>query len=173
MDAARSERGWLVVAVSGTDGDPVAEAHKEVCRVLETWKKAHGGPAKRQVSGIGVGIGALSASVSTVPDPDGRRTRYGDDLRRDLTELSDIAAEAGSRVLLTMDEMHAIPLGKARQLGSYIQHLAKRERKALVFVGAALPYITETLLADRKSTLMQRLAIHRVGPLSDNQARVG
>lgn len=72
-----------------------------------------------------------------------------------------------------MDEMHAVPLAQARQLGSYIQHIAKRERRALVFLGAALPYITETLLADRKSTFLQRLAIHRAEPLSAVDARRG
>lgn len=172
-DAARAERGWLVVSVSGTDGDPIAETHKEVCRVLDDWKQAHGEPVRRQVSGVSIGAGGLSADVSVAHEPEPRRTRYGDDLRRDLSELTNAAAQTGSRVLLTMDEMHAIPLAKARQLGSYVQHIAKRERKALVFVGAALPYITETLLADRKSTFLQRLAIHRVSPLSEPQARRG
>ena len=172
-DAARAERGWLVVSVSGTDGDPIAETHKEVCRVLDDWKQAHGEPVRRQVSGVSIGAGGLSAGVSVAREPDLRQTRYGDDLRRDLSELTNAAAETGSRVLLTVDEMHAIPLAKARQLGSYIQHIAKRERKALVFVGAALPYITETLLADRKSTFLQRLAIRRVSPLSEPQARRG
>lgn len=172
-DAARAERGWLVVAVSGTDGDPIAETHKEVCRVMESWAQTHGEPAGRHVSGMSVGIGGLSAALSVSDAPEARRTRYGDDLRRDLSELASAAAEAGSRVLLTMDEMHAIPLAKARQLGSYIQHIAKRERRGLVFVGAALPYIAETLLADRKSTFLQRLAIHRLSPLSEPQSRRG
>ena len=172
-DAARAERGWLVVSVSGTDGDPIAETHKEVCRVMEAWNDAHGEPIRRQVSGVSIGVGGVSAGISVAQEPEPRRTRYGDDLRRDLSELASAAAQTGSRVLLTMDEMHAIPLAKARQLGSYIQHIAKRERRALVFVGAALPYITETLLADRKSTFLQRLVIHRVGPLSEAQARRG
>ena len=137
-DAAQAEKGWLVLSLSGTDGDPIAETHKEVVRARNL-----------------------------------RRTSYGDDLRRDLGELAQMAARAGSRVLLTMDEMHAIPLAKARQLGSYIQHIAKRERQALVFVGAALPYITETLLADRRSTFLQRLAVHRVDPLSGPETRRG
>lgn len=137
-DAAQAERGWLVLSLSGTDGDPIAETHKEVVRARNL-----------------------------------RRTSYGDDLRRDLGELAEMAARAGSRVLLTMDEMHAIPLAKARQLGSYIQHIAKRERRALVFVGAALPYITETLLADRRSTFLQRLAVHRVDLLSGPETRRG
>ena len=172
-DAARAERGWLVVAVSGTDGDPIAETHKEVCRARESWAQTHGEPAGRHVSAMSVGVGGLSAAVSVAQPPEPRRTSYGDDLRRDLSELASAAAETGSRVLLTMDEMHAIPLAKARQLGSYIQHIAKRERRGLVFVGAALPYITETLLADRKSTFLQRLAIHRLSPLSESQARRG
>lgn len=172
-DAARAERGWLVVAVSGTDGDPVAETHKEVCRVRDSWAQAHGEPPRRRLSSVSVGVAGVSAGVSSAHDPEPRRTRYGDDLRRDLSRLASAAAEAGTRVLLTMDEMHAMPLAKARRLGSYIQHIAKRERRALVFLGAALPYITETLLADRKSTFLQRLAIHRLGPLSTPETRRG
>ena len=138
-DAARAERGWLVVAVSGTDGDPIAETHKEVCRVMDAWTQAHGEPARRQLSSVRVGAAGISADFSLDHKPEPRRTAYGDDLRRDLSELTSAAASSGSRVLLTMDEMHAIPLAKARQLGSYVQHIAKRERRALVFLGAALP----------------------------------
>lgn len=172
-DAAQEERGWLVLSVSGTDGDPIAETHKAVLRVHDSWVQTHGEPAKRQVSGMSVGAAGLSAGVSFDEEADLRRTGYGDDLRRDLGELAGAAAQMGVRVLLTMDEMHAIPLAKARQLGSYIQHIAKRERQALVFVGAALPYITETLLADRKSTFLQRLAVHRVDNLSEPETRRG
>lgn len=172
-DAARAERGWLVLAVSGTDGDPIAETHKAVVQAQDTMAPVHGEPAGRQVSGMSMGAGGLSAGVSFREKPDLRRTSYGDDLRRDLGDLAGAAARIGARVLLTMDEMHAIPLAKARQLGSYIQHIAKRERQALVFLGAALPYVTETLLADRKSTFLQRLAMHRVDPLSEPETRRG
>ena len=73
-DAARAERGWLVVAVSGTDGDPIAETHKEVCRALESWAQAQGEPAERRVSGMSVGIGGLSAALSVSEAPEPRRT---------------------------------------------------------------------------------------------------
>jgi len=172
-DAARAERGWVVLAVSGTDGDPIAETHKAVVRAQESWQKAHGDRAARQVSGMHLGAAGFSVGVAVGAEAEPRRTRYGDDLRRDLGELAGAAARAGTRVLLTMDEMHAIPLAKARQLGSYIQHIAKRERQALAFVGAALPYITETLLADRKSTFLQRLTVHRLDPLSETETRRG
>ena len=172
-DAARAERGWLVLAVSGTDGNPIEETHKAVCRAQDAWAQAHGAPARRSVSGVSVGAVGLSAGVSFAEESDPRRTGYGDDLRRDLGELASAAARAGIRVLLTMDEMHAIPLAEARKLGSYVQHIAKRERRGLVFLGAALPYITETLLADRKSTFLQRLAVHTVDPLSEPETRRG
>ena len=171
--AAQQERGWLVLAAAGTDGDPIAETHKAVVQAQHSMAQAHGEPARPQVSGVSLGAGGVSAGVSFEEEPDLRRTSYGDDLRRDLGELAGAAARIGVRVLLTMDEMHAIPLAKARQLGSYVQHIAKRERRALVFLGAALPYITETLLADRKSTFLQRLAVHKVDPLSQQEARRG
>ncbi|WP_420435572.1 ATP-binding protein [Candidatus Poriferisodalis sp.] len=171
--AAQEERGWLVLAVAGTDGDPIAETHKTVVQAQHSMAQAHGEPARRPVSGVSLGAGVVSAGVAVAEEPELRRTSYGDDLRRDLGELAGSAARIGVRVLLTMDEMHAIPLAKARQLGSYIQHIAKRERRALVFLGAALPYITETLLADRKSTFLQRLAVHNVDPLPEQEARRG
>lgn len=172
-EAARAERGWLVLPISGTDGNPIEETHKAVRQAQDAWTQAHGDPAKRSVSGVSLGAVGLSAGVSFAEESDPRRTGYGDDLRRDLGDLASAAARAGSRVLLTMDEMHAIPLAEARKLGSYIQHIAKRERQGLVFLGAALPYITETLLADRKSTFLQRLAVHTVDPLSEPETRRG
>lgn len=172
-DAAQAERGWLVLSVSGTDGNLVEETHKAVYRAQGIWAQAHGDLAKRSVSGVSLGAGGLSAGVSFAEESDPRQTEYGDDLRRDLGDLASAAARVGSRVLLTMDEMHAIPLAEARKLGSYIQHIAKRERKGLVFLGAALPYITETLLADRKSTFLQRLAVHKVNPLTEPETRRG
>ena len=172
-DAARAERGWLVLSVSGTDGNLIEETHKAVYRAHDAWTQAHGDPAQRSVSGVSFGAGGLSAGVSFAQDSDPRRTGYGDDLRRDLGDLASAAARAGSRVLLTVDEMHAIPLDQARKLGSYVQHIAKRERQGLVFLGAALPYITDTLLADRKSTFLQRLAVHTVDPLTEPETRRG
>lgn len=172
-DAARAERGWLVLSVSGTDGDPIAETHKATIEAWDTWELVHGEPAGRQVSGISLGAGGLSAGISFAQESGSTRVRYGDDLRRDLSRLADAAARAGTRVLVTMDEMHAIPLAKARRLGSYVQHITKREKRELVFLGAALPYITETLLADRKSTFLQRLAVHKVDPLSKPETRRG
>lgn len=172
-DAAQAERGWLVLSVSGTDGNLIEETHKAVYRAHDAWVQAHGDPAKRSVSGVSLGAGGLSAGVSFAEESDPRRTGYGDDLRRDLGDLASAAARVGSRVLLTMDEMHSIPLAEARKLGSYIQHIAKRERQGLVFLGAALPYITETLLADRKSTFLQRLAVHTVNPLTEPETRRG
>ncbi len=172
-DAAQTERGWLVLSVSGTDGDPIAETHKAVLQAQDLWAQTQGKHTKRQLSGINIGAVGVAAGVAFAEDTDFMRTRYGDDLRRDLGDLASVAARNGTRVLLTMDEMHAIPLAKARQLGSYIQHIAKREKQALVFVGAALPYITETLLADRKSTFLQRLAVHKVDLLSESETRRG
>ena len=172
-DAAQTERGWIVLSLSGTDGDPIAETHKAVLQARSRIEAHDGEPAKRKLSGIHVGAAGLSAGASFERESSIRRANYGDDLRRDLAELVDSAAQSGSRVLLTMDEMHAIALPKTRKLGSCIQHIAKRERAPLVFVGAALPYITETMLADRKSTFLQRLVVHHLDPLSDAETRRG
>ena len=172
-EAAKAERGWIVLSLSGTDGDPVAETHKAVLQARDRMQAHDGEPAKRKLSGIHVGAAGLSVGASFEQGSGAGRTSYGDDLRRDLAELVDSAAQAGSRVLLTMDEMHAIGLPKTRKLGSCIQHIAKRERAPLVFVGAAMPYITETMLSDRKSTFLQRLVVHHLDPLSDAETRRG
>lgn len=175
-DAASMERGWVVLEVSGADGDLVAETHKAVLRarsVLSDTSVEQG--AGSNISGVRLGAVGLSVGVE-FQDADGRSrpsARYGDDLRYDLTDLVNMVGGAGSRVLLSVDEMHSVPLRQARKLGSYIQHIAKRERGALCFVGAALPTVKDTLLTDTASTFLHRMVVHDVDLLMDAEVLNG
>ena len=175
-DAATTERGWVVLEVSGSDGDLVAETHKAVLRARSALAEvAIGQGATRQISGVRLGTVGLSVGVDfrDAPDPPRPLGRYGDDLRYDLSDLVSGVGRAGSRVLLSVDEMHSVPLTQARKLGSYIQHIAKREKGELCFVGAALPAVKDTLLTDKGSTFLHRMAVHDVDLLTDSEVLSG
>lgn len=171
-EAACSERGWIVV-VSGGFGDPVAELHKAVCKALAEAGRDSASDTRRAVTGAGAGVMGVHASLSVAPRGSVRRTSWGEDLLEDLERLAEAAAETGSRVLVSVDELHAVPLGKARLLGAYVQHVVKRRRLPIVFVAAALPIIRDTLLADRRSTFVQRLTALEVGNLNRQDVRRG
>jgi len=170
--AARSERGWIVV-VSGGFGDPLAELHKAVCKALVETGGQSVSDSQRQVTGVSAGIMGVHAVLSVAPQASVRRTSWGEDLLDDLERLAEVAAKKHSRVLISMDELHAVPLSKARQIGACLQHVVKRRRLPVVFVAAALPTIRDTLLADRRSTFMQRLTVLEVGNLNRTDVRRG
>ncbi|MCY4068819.1 MAG: ATP-binding protein [Acidimicrobiaceae bacterium] len=171
-EAARSERGWTVVVTAGF-GDPVAELHKAVCKALDQTGKQSASDSRRTVTGASAGAMGVHASLSVAPRASQRRTSWGDDLTEDLERLAEAAAEKRSRVLVSMDELHAVPLVKARQIGACLQHVVKRRRLPVVFVGAALPTMKDTLLADRRSTFVQRITTLEVGNLSRSDVRRG
>lgn len=75
---------------------------------------------------------------------------------RRLEALAEWASEQGSAVLLTVDEMHAIDREEARRLAADIQSITKIDGLPLAFVGAGLPEMAGTVLADRKMTFFHR-----------------
>lgn len=77
-------------------------------------------------------------------------------LRRQLTTMAEHAAQQGSAVLLTVDELHSANLNELRRLSSDLQHITKREQRPLAFVGAGLSEMRHTLLEDKKMTFFQR-----------------
>ena len=119
--------------------------------------KNHGGRSphftrtgrRRRLSGLQ--IGPLGANWDEMPEPPQQWS-----LGRRLEALAEWALEQGSAVLLTVDEMHAAHDEEARRLAADIQSITKIDGLPLAFIGAGLPEMTDTVLADRKMTFFHR-----------------
>ena len=68
-------------------------------------------------------------------------------------------------MLITLDEFHAAELNEARELAAAIQHVTRREQRPVALVLAALPEVTETVLADPGMTFFHRCARAEIGLL--------
>ena len=181
-DAAVSERGWVTLSLAGTDGDLLTAAHQAVLRARAALEaEVAAVKRRRRLTGLKVGASAFSAGVelgaswepaSTAASL--RRTEPGGDLRYDLTGLAELAESHGSKVLLTLDEIHAVPAAHVRQLGSILQHVVMREGHAVAFLGAGLTYVVDTLLSHRSAaTFLSRAPRFHISYLSDDEVRLG
>ena len=170
-EAARSERGWTVV-VSGGHGDPVAELHKAVCKALAEANLRSASDTRRAVTGAGAGVMGVHAGLSVAPRASLRRTSWA----RTCWRILSGSRGRRQRRLAGVGERGRAPrraAGKARLLGAYVLHVVKRRRLPVVFVAAALPTIRDTLLADRRSTFVQRLTALEVGNLNRQDVHRG
>ncbi len=181
-DAAVAERGWITLSLAGTDGDLLTSVHQAVVRARAALEAEDGRVARRRrLTGLKVGATTLGAGVEmgvsweatpTAPSP--RSSEPGTDLRYDLTSLAEFAEAFGSKVLLTLDEIHAVPATHVRQLGSLLQHIVMREGHAIAFLGAGLTYVVDTLLSHRSAaTFLSRAPRSHISHLKDNEVRLG
>ena len=114
-----------------------------------TWSPPAGTEGRLRLSGLQ--IGPFGANWEKMPAPQQQWS-----LGRRLEALSEWASEQGSAVLLTVDEMHAADREEARRLAADIQSITKIDGLPLAFVGAGLPEMADTVLADRKMTFFHR-----------------
>lgn len=180
-DAAVGERGWITLSLAGTDGDLLPAVHKAVLRARAALEAEAADVGRRRFTGLKVGASAfgtgveLGASWESAPTAASlRRAEPGADLRYDLTGLAELAESHGSKVLLTLDEIHAVPAAHVRQLGSMLQHVVMREGHAVAFLGAGLTYVVDTLLSHRSAaTFLSRAPRFHISYLSDPEVRLG
>ena len=65
--------------------------------------------------------------------------------------------------MVTIDELHAGDTNELRTLGIVVQEVTRVGRLPMAFIGAGLPTIEDTLLADTSITFLQRCARYEVG----------
>lgn len=144
-DAAATE-GWLVISETATRGLVDRITHEHLPRLLSE--------ADPRTTDSHLTAVSLPGGLGAERDVTERHTpRPG--LRSRLTELTELLAERGTGVLLTVDEVHRQGLDDLRILGTTIQH-AFRERREVAFVGAGLPSAVDDLLSDDVSTFLRR-----------------
>ena len=148
--------GWRVISMSASVRD--------LCRLvtnaaLQHLREADNGAPSRRVSSVSV----MGVGLEWREQPAGPFAEV--DLRSALTSLAANVAADATGLLLTVDELQAVSQSEATELAVTVQHVTRRELLPMAFIGAALPEIDETLLADRGMTFFQRCARARLASL--------
>ena len=91
-------------------------------------------------------------------------------LRRQLTTLAAHAADQGTAVLLSVDEMHGGDRDEIRRLTADLQHIVKRAKLPLAFIGAGLSDMKHTLFEDKKMTFFHRCGKFDMPPLTPSDS---
>jgi len=121
--------GWVVVSETASPGFVGRLAGQHLPRLLDTFDPK---AVRRRLSGLSAPLGAGGLSWSTI---EAHVVEAG--LRAQVELLSDILAENGTGLLITLDEIHQKQIGELRELATTVQH-AFREERELAFVGAGL-----------------------------------
>ena len=173
LEDRAARQGWVILSADGSSrGLPERIVNAiAVTRGDSPSIGAAAGPQKgSRLQSFGLRLGVLSATWHAWDDqPQRPRASMGDA----LASLAHAAAQAGTSVLLTVDELHAVDREEARRLSSDIQHIAGRAGLPLAFVGAGLLEMRYTLLADTKITFMQRCERYEMNSLKEADAAVG
>jgi hypothetical protein len=92
-------------------------------------------------------------------------------LRNQVTLLTDLLAENGTGLLITLDEIHRNQIGELRELATTVQH-AFREEREVAFVGAGLASAVSDVVNDEVLTFLRRAERHHLGSVGrDDVAR--
>lgn len=162
--AARA--GWVVISLdAATSGISeriesaitAADAHYDSVELVNQTLR------RSTETRAGVFLGPLAGSVAW---QETRASCSGVNLRDHLAHLARSALQAGTSVLLTIDELHAADAVDGRRLANDLQHVTKREGLPLALVGAGLPDMRLTLMRDKKMTFFHRCEDFDLLPLA-------
>lgn len=163
--------GWLVMSVDASTGGLPERIIQAVAWARDYYEGAEtadpdaehrgGGYSVRLPPGLGLGV---SRPAPARPDWD---------MRHHLAGLASHAADLGSGVLLTVDEVHAGDREEIRRLAGDLQHVTKRDQMPLAFLAAGLSVLDYTLLSDMRMTFFQRCARFTMPPLTLAEAAGG
>ena len=170
-DRAASD-GWVVLSMDSTTSGLLDRIASTIAQAGEGHEGLDMGTAgSSEISrSIGINLGLLSGQWGTSKSAS-PKARSG--LREQLTALTRAAQRAGTSVLLTVDELHAIDREEARRLAGDLQHITKRAKMPLAFVGAGLAEMQMTLMLDKKLTFFHRCEQYNTEPLSTTDAAAG
>lgn len=146
-------RGWLSISdAAATPGLLNRLAHKAAEHL-----NRHAGELapdiRRDLAAAGIGLGPGY-------DPDADLSRRLANMLRGLTAY---LQAYGTGLVVTVDELHAGDTDELRMLGIVVQDVTRIGQLPMAFVGAGLPILEDTLLADTSITFLQRCARYEVG----------
>jgi len=161
-DRAR-EHGWVIISDTASPGfvDRIVRQH------LPGLLREHDPKAvRRRLTGITGPFSSGGASWNVV-----EAHLVGVGLRNQVTLLTDLLAENGTGLLITLDEIHRNQIGELRELATTVQH-AFREEREVAFVGAGLASAVSDVVNDEVLTFLRRAERHHLGSVGrDDVAR--
>ena len=170
LEDVAASNGYLVLSedatTSGLHERIIEKAHAATERGAD-WVSRHA-PAAETTKSVERGLniwGITVRSETSVVSP-------AWSLQRTLATLASAAAERGTGVLLTVDEMHAGDKNEIARLAADLQQVTARGEMPLAFVGAALPEILYTHLRDPRLSFFRRCEHFPIGRVPDVDARV-
>ncbi len=159
--------GWIVIFVDASGKGLLERIQDEVDALPYRYPDLDFGMLGSQKTverAKGIAIGGLRGRVSeTVSQPVGRDMGF----RVQLDYLATQAKMQQTSVLLVIDELHAVDRNEGRRFSNDMQHITKRSELPLAFVGAGLPEMKYTLLADKKMTFLGRSERYELPPLTE------
>lgn len=167
----RAQReGWGVMAVTPSSHGLTPELRAAAGMLWDDIAAEQRPRRKLRLSGArfpGVAAAFEAASDTSAPTG-GPNAEPG--LRRLLTGVCRQLADAGSAVLVTIDELQLADPDEVRDFAKVFQHL-RGGRSPVAFLGAGLPELRETILSGRDATFLQRCKRYEIGNLSDRDTR--
>ena len=157
-------RGWLALSISGRGANDMLD--NLAARATALWQRLQYGERPRDTAQIS-SVTAAGFGVSTERVPAEERSP---DLRETLAMLGHHAQSNETGLLVTIDELHDARLDDVREFGAIFQHESSRHRLPLVFVGAGLLEMKNTLLSDRMSTFLHRCEQFEIDLLSREES---
>ena len=152
-DRAR-EHGWLVISETATPGFVARITQQQLPRLLRDFDPA---AVRRRITGLTAPLNVGSVAWDTI---ESHVIQAG--LRNQIELLTDLLAEHGTGVLITLDEIHQNQIAELREVATTVQH-AFREGRDLAFAGAGLAAGVSDVVNDEVLTFLRRADRHALG----------
>ncbi len=162
-----SRSGWVVFSLDASTSGIHDRIREQIAWAQEEYETLPDVGDRHKQTTTAAGLKLWPASLSrTVVETIG--TKWS--LRRQLTTLASHAADQGTAVLLSVDEMHGGDRDEMRRLSADLQHITRRAKLPLAFMGAGLSDMRHTLLEDKKMTYFHRGGKFDMPPLTPSDS---
>lgn len=129
--------GWVVLSMDAGTAGLLERIVRSITQAERTYESLGLDSSNRRSveRSFGIRLGPLEGRLASTELRGGHDERG---LREHLTLLVQAAAQIGTSVLLTVDEMHGIDRTEGRRLSNDLQHITRRAGMPLAFIGAGL-----------------------------------
>ena len=148
------ERGWLVISETATPGFVSRITQQHLPRLLRDFDPV---AVRRRMTGVTAPLNVGSVAWDTI---EAHVVQAG--LRNQIELLTDLLAEHGTGVLITLDEIHPNQAEELREIATTVQH-AFREGRELAFAGAGLAASVSDVVNDEVLTFLRRAERQALG----------